>query len=303
MKRLSKFYLFLVVALLAGSFFVHQNATADVASGTSDTSLNWSGYGISGAGMTAVNASWILPHITTSNTLTSDSTWVGIGGITNSDLIQIGTDAFSSGSQINYQVFYEMLPQPPVIVPLTVAAGDSVTASIFETSSSQWALSVMNNTSGQSFQIVVPYTSTNSSAEWIEEMQSNGNNAFIPLDDFSPIQFSGCSVIQGGVTQNLSQSNAQTISMIDGSNQPLTTVSVLSVDGAGFTVARTSSTPVSSTTWQQSTSQREYRNGEGIRDYKHSPGNWNHSHGTYNKCMRHLYVSSSNFQNSDPYTN
>ena len=279
MKKVYKFYAFLIATLFVGSFFVYQYAVAQTATSTSDTSLNWSGYGISGTGITAINASWVLPQIASSNTLTSDSTWVGIGGIANSDLIQIGTDAFTSGSQLNYQVFYETLPQPPVIVPLTVSAGNSVTASIFETSSNQWNLSIRNNTTGQDFQITIPYTSTHSSAEWIEEMQSNEGNAFIPLDNFSPIQFSGCSVIQGGVTLNISQSNSQMISMIDGSNQPLTNVSTLTGDGAGFTVTRTSTTPVASTNWQQSTSQREYRTGEGIHGYRHSQGNWTHLHG------------------------
>ena len=302
-KKIFKFYIFFILVVLCGSFFALQYAKADTTPATTSTALNWSGYGVSGSGFTAINASWVLPQIAASDTLASDSTWVGIGGITNSDLIQIGTDAFSSGNQVSYQAFYEVLPQPSVIIPMTVSQGDSVTASIFETSTNQWDLLIRDNTTGKDFQTSISYTSTNSSAEWIEEMQSNDSNDFIPLDNFSPIGFSGCSIIQNNTTYNLLQSNAQIISMIDGSGQALTGVSDLSSDGTGFTVTRTSSTPVSSTTWQKSSSQREYRTGEGIKGYRHFQGNGNSSNENYRKCFRHIYVSGANFQSSSPYSN
>jgi len=113
------------------------------------------------------------------------ATWVGIGGVTNRDLIQAGTqDATSGGGQAEFQAWIEMLPAASQQVPLAVAPGDSVTVSIDEQGegSGSWQISITNNTSGQNYQTTATYTSTESSAEWIEEAPS-GPGGILPLDN------------------------------------------------------------------------------------------------------------------------
>jgi hypothetical protein len=62
-----------------------------------------------------------------------DATWVGIGSISPTDLIQAGTREQTSGTgQTEYQARIEMLPRASSTVPLSVHAGNSVSISITE---------------------------------------------------------------------------------------------------------------------------------------------------------------------------
>jgi hypothetical protein len=134
-----------------------------------------------------------------------------------------------------------MLPQASQQVPLAVEPGDSVTVSINEqsTGTGVWQISMKNNTSGQSYQTSVTYTSSNSSAEWIEEAPS-GSTGVLPLDQFSSVSFSSASAIQDGQTVDLTQAGATPITMLNGNSQPLAIPSGIGGDGSSFTVARTS---------------------------------------------------------------
>ena len=54
-------------------------------------------------------------------------------------------------------------------------------------------------TSGQSYQTTVQYSSSQSSAEWIEEAPASGNG-IVPLDNFGAVAFSAASTIENGRT-------------------------------------------------------------------------------------------------------
>jgi len=133
----------------------------------------------------------------------------------------------------------EMLPRSSRPVPLRVHAGDSVTVSISEESPDQWSIAFTNNTTGQTYQSTEQYSSSHSSAEWVEEAPSSGRGALLPLDNFGSIQFSSDSAVKDGQTVSVAGANARAITMLGDTNQALAVPSSLSDDGTSFTVART----------------------------------------------------------------
>lgn len=206
---------------------------------SSTTSYNWAGYISTGGTFTSVGGTWTVPQPENSSNFSADATWIGIGGISSSDLIQTGTEAIiSSSGQIIYQAWYELLPNTSQAAAITINPGDSITASITQTQTGQWAIMLTDNTNGQNFQTVVSYDSSLSSAEWIEEMPSS-TGGFIPLDNFGTAKFYNGWAVKDGTTVNISESQAQTITMLNASNEILASPSAIGTDGGSFTVTRT----------------------------------------------------------------
>jgi hypothetical protein len=207
------------------------------------TSHNWSGYAATSATYTGVSGTWTVPQPNTSGSSTGvGATWVGIGGVSSHDLIQAGTqDVSAGGGQAQFQTWIETLPQASQQVPLAVAPGDSVTVSIDEQSagSGLWTISITNNTSGQSYHTSVNYTSTQSSAEWIEEAPS-GSSGVLPLDNFNSVSFTAATAVVNGQTVDLMQASAQPITMVNSNGQALAVPSGVASDGSSFNVVRTS---------------------------------------------------------------
>ena len=205
------------------------------------TSHNWSGYAATGSGTyTGVTGTWTVPPAGASSAPGVSATWVGIGGVTTRDLIQAGTQDVASGTgQAQYQSWIELLPQASQQVPLAVVPGDSVTVSINQQASgSNWLISFKNNTTGQTYQTTVQYTSSLSSAEWIQEAPS-GRSGILPLDNFGTVPFTAASATQGGQTVDLTQAGAQPISLLGAGGQALAVPSVIGSDGSSFSVTRT----------------------------------------------------------------
>jgi hypothetical protein len=205
-------------------------------------SSNWSGYASTGGKFTAISGTWTVPQPSASTgALGADAAWVGIGGENSRDLIQAGTEetVLASGT-IRYDAWVEMLPQYSHPIPLAVHPGDSITVSIAQQPDSSWKISFKNNTTTNTYERTVQYTSSLSSAEWIEEAPSGGRGGVMPLDNFGSISFSNASAVKDGQTVNLSQAGAQPITMINGSQQPLVTPAAIGSDGSSFTLTRTS---------------------------------------------------------------
>jgi len=149
-----------------------------------------------------------------------------------------GTEEEVASGQVQYSAWIETLPQASRTVPLAVHPGDSVTVSITEQRTGFWQIDFSNNTTGGSYSRTVQYSSTHSSAEWVEEAPS-GRGGTVPLADFGSVAFTNASATQNGQDLNLAQARAEPITMINGSNQPIATTSSVAADGAGFTVTRT----------------------------------------------------------------
>jgi hypothetical protein len=212
-----------------------------------NASYNWAGYVSSGGGFSSVTGTWTIPQIPTASGLTGDATWVGIGGVTGTDLIQAGTQALTNinNSSVTYQAWYETLPGYSQPISITVNPGDSITATLTEQTQNQWVIALRDNTNGQNFQTMVPYDSSLSSAEWIEEMPTQVGGGFIPLDNFGTMQFSGGTTVKNGQTLTIAQSGAQSMTMLNSGQQALATPSGLGYDGASFNVSRSSAAATS----------------------------------------------------------
>jgi hypothetical protein len=205
-----------------------------------NTSHNWSGYAATGGSYTAVSGTWTVPQFAADGPAGIDAAWVGIGGVHSRDLIQAGTQQTVSGSgRTQYEAWIEMLPRSSRAVPLQVHAGDSVSVALSEQSPDQWLIHFVNNTTGQTYDTTQTYTSSHSSAEWVEEAPSGGRGGVLPLDNFGTIQFSNGSTTRDGQSVNIASSGARAITMIGNNSQTLAVPSTVGGDGASFSVSRT----------------------------------------------------------------
>jgi hypothetical protein len=214
-----------------------------------NTSHNWSGYAATSGTYTGVTGTWIVPPAGINSAAGVGATWVGIGGVNSHDLIQAGTqDVAAGGGQAQFQTWIEMLPQASQQVPVAVVPGDSVTVSIDEQAAGTgiWQISINNNTSGQTYQTTVNYTSSESSAEWIQEAPASSSGV-LPLDFFNSVAFSAGSATQDAQTVDLAQAGAQPITMLNANAQPLAVPSAIASDGSSFSVARTAAPATTST--------------------------------------------------------
>jgi hypothetical protein len=210
-------------------------------SSTSDTTTNWAGYVSTGGTYAAVSGSWTVPSVSGgSDTVAADATWIGIGGDTSDDLIQIGTQNAVQAGQVTTGTFYERLPDTSEDVPsVNVNAGDTVTASIRQVATGSWMISITDTTNGESYTNAVAYNSSESSAEWVEEAPSM-ETGVIPLDDFGTLTFTGGGTTENGSTLSIAGSDARVLTMDNTAGEALTSTSTLTRDGGGFTVSRTS---------------------------------------------------------------
>lgn len=202
-----------------------------------NTSANWAGYAATGGTYTSVTGTWKINEPKT-GTDGVDATWVGIGGVRSHDLIQAGTEATVSGGSVEFAAWIEMLPQYQRIVPLTVNPGDTVTVSITQQASGEWAISMKDNTSGKSYSTTEQYASSLSSAEWVEEAPSGGRRV-LPLDDFGTVSFTAGATTKNGKLEDIAAAGGRAMTMINGARQPLAEPSPLGSDGASFSVTRT----------------------------------------------------------------
>lgn len=194
---------------------------------------------VSGAKYTKVSGSWTAP-VPTGNgrSTTADAAWIGIGGVSSNDLIQVGTEnTVTAAGQVDTAVFYELLPDAPIYPStISVTGGDTISASITETSPGQWTVSLSDTTNGQSFTTSVSYASSYSSAEWIEEDPSFASGSLVPFDNFGSVPFSQTFATANGVSQNIASGTAGSITLVNRRGAAIATPSALGADGASFSV-------------------------------------------------------------------
>lgn len=154
----------------------HKSGSPSGASAAGWSSSNWSGYAITGQTYHAITGSWIVPQVTASHGTDYSSSWIGIDGYNNSDLIQTGTeqDASSNGGA-TYSAWWEILPASETTISgMTIHPGDQMQASIVNNGNGTWTISLKDVTSGQSFTTTQDYSGPGQSAEWIEEAPTVG---------------------------------------------------------------------------------------------------------------------------------
>ncbi|SIS53394.1 G1 family glutamic endopeptidase [Alicyclobacillus sendaiensis] len=134
--------------------------------------LNWSGYALTQGRYWDISGSWVVPSVSPSPENAYSSTWIGIDGFSNDDLIQIGTEQNDIGGKPQDFAWWEIRPVHPteVIIPwMHIAPGDAMYARIERLKGTRWALTLDDLTQGEQFTLTQTYTGPGASAEWIQE--------------------------------------------------------------------------------------------------------------------------------------
>jgi hypothetical protein len=214
-------------------------------------SSNWFGYNAGalerGTLFNSIGADWTVPAASqhASGQAESSATWLGIGGgcldagcgLSDATLIQTGTeqDVDASG-HASYSGWWELVPVPAVtIANFAVSPGDHMQASIAETipDSNLWTITLKDTSRNETFSTTVPYTSTHSTAEWIEETPltvGSGGTGEASLPNLTPTQFGGATV--NGAAARLSPT--EQLQLIDSSGKVIGTPSAPGASGTVF---------------------------------------------------------------------
>lgn len=161
-------------------------------------SSNWSGYVLEGTGLNGAQGTFNVPNLSPTVGRSVASEWVGVDGNSNSSLIQAGVhEGYDPVSNtVLIYAWWEILPfaETP-IGSMVVSPGDSVTATVQQLSGTTWQISVVDNTTAQSFVTDRFYNGPETSAEWIVEAPTvSGSTA--QLGVYSPnVTFSGLAAV------------------------------------------------------------------------------------------------------------
>lgn len=178
----------------AGVTRPHASSAAPTASTFGWKSTNWSGYAVAQPGVTAATGTWTVPTVTVSTAADYSASWVGVDGLTNSDLIQTGTAQDSADGRTSYYAWWEVLPAAESeITTMRVTPGNTMTASVKEIAAGSWQIVLTDVTTGVSFTKIVSYRGPGTSAEWIEEAPTVGFRQST-LADFGTVDFAGATI-------------------------------------------------------------------------------------------------------------
>lgn len=138
-------------------------------------SYNWSGYAQVATRrhtFTSVTDTIVVPTVTSSIAGTQEAAdWIGIGGYDSPTLVQAGIQTVASTANnqtsVTYDAWTEALPQNENPLPLTIAAGDTVTVTVQETATNTWLMQVRDGS--QVASRTVRYRSRGLSVEAIHE--------------------------------------------------------------------------------------------------------------------------------------
>jgi Peptidase A4 family len=190
---------------------------------------NWSGYnqGIldSDTPYSSISGQWVVPTATqhTAGEAEDSATWIGIGGgcldstcdATDETLIQAGTEQdISASGAASYDAWYEIIPAPEIESTITVNPGDTIDCLISSTVPGLWSISLKDVTDGQSFSETLPYSSDESTAEWIEETPTEigtSGTSLAALPNLTTVNFTDATT--NGANANLLA--AQGVQLID----------------------------------------------------------------------------------------
>ena len=208
-------------------------------------SLDWAGYSVSSnvlfpaPQVTAVNGSWTVPKAAVSFFDTYSAAWIGIGGQSDTTLIQVGSEHDSINGKEEYSLWYEMLPANAIPIPsIKVSPGDEITASISlaNSNTNSWLIAISDVTTGQSFQQIFVYNSSRLTAEWVIE-RPTVNNQIATLANFGTVTFTDCQAQLANQVGTINAFPNSKILMENRQNNQLVTVSDFSKDGSSFTVS------------------------------------------------------------------
>lgn len=231
-------------------------ATAASSPANTEGSENWAGYidtPNSNNSYNSVSGSWVVPNISKSSSSSAAAQWIGLGGVTSSDLLQMGTMEQMENGQPVAEVFWEQLPSVAQNV-MSVPIGSKINVSISKAkdSNSVWNLTFTANTPDnkvESKTITATLDSSyiqgiGTSAEWISEDPSNQNDKLFPLANMGTVQYQ--SALVNGQPLNASANNVQPVAMVSSNNSAIMiSPSSLGSDGESFSTTVSSSNETS----------------------------------------------------------
>jgi Peptidase A4 family len=192
--------------------YVHGLPRAGTRADSTDLgSFNWAGYAdVSSTAQkfTKVSGAWTVPALTCTSEDRVTSEWVGLDGATTSTVEQDGTSSQCFEGVAIYYSWYELYPAGTVEVGTTVAAGDSISASVTRSSTS-YTLKLTDSTHpANSFSHTATCALTtclDESAEWITERPAYSSTGIVPEAQFkTAVKFTAASVTAGGKTTTIS---------------------------------------------------------------------------------------------------
>ena len=139
-------------------------------------SSNWSGYALDTSTYSAITGQWVVPTVSRTKGPTYSSSWIGIDGFNNSNLIQTGTEQDYASGGAQYYAWWEILPAAETEISYPVAAGDHMSASIVNDGNGDWTITLTDITQNWTFSTVQAYSGPGTSAEWIEEAPTIGGH-------------------------------------------------------------------------------------------------------------------------------
>jgi len=179
--------------------------SASVRNTGSLTSPNWSGYADVACPTCAlryVSADFTVPHLNPAKSPDNSwaSHWVGLDGVTNSTVEQVGIDTYVSSGVDYYYAWYEMFPAATQVYSLAASPGDNIQVGVY-TVNGTYYLSLNDTTLGAGFTATatVPtgYTGQNKSAEVITEAPSEVSGSSLiqlPLADYGQVNYNSATV-------------------------------------------------------------------------------------------------------------
>jgi hypothetical protein len=221
------------------------------------TSDNWFGYNLGALqGSTqlyhAISGTWTVPTATqhAAGQAEDSADWIGIGGgcvntgcsAGDETLIQTGTeqDVDSTGAA-SYSAWWEIIPGPSLtITNMTIHPGDQMSASLASLAPGLWTINIADTTDGQSYTTTVPYSSTEDTAEWIQEtpLILGTNAGFAALPNLTSPAFDLATT--NGAPANLKSS--EEMDLVDSSGNVIGAPSAPDPDADGFNVCTWAST-------------------------------------------------------------
>jgi hypothetical protein len=216
-----------------------------------DQSSNWSGYADMGSGFSAVSGNWTVPTLSCTSTNTYSAHWIGIDGANSSTVEQDGSEANCTGGAASYDAWYEMYGDNAVnngsevmLAPSSypVYPGDGMSASV-SVANNVWTLAISD--AGSAAQPHSWQYSTNinyigaaqSSAEWVVERPQICYIFFgcslTTLANFGSVTFTNASATDNGTTGPISAASYVGIEMVNGST-PIAVPGPLQAAGTSF---------------------------------------------------------------------
>jgi len=216
-----------------------------------NTSDNWFGYNLGALAdgdqlFSSITGNWTVPTATqhTSGQSEDSADWIGIGGgcvdsgcdATDETLIQTGTEQdVSSTGAASYDAWYELVPAPELeISDMTIEPGDQMHASLTQLAgeSDVWEVTIEDVTRDETYSTTVPYSSTQDTAEWIEEtpLEIGTDAGLANLPNLTDPAWNGLTVNGGNPDLNTSEE----MDLVDSDGDVIGAPSAPNSTGNGF---------------------------------------------------------------------